>query len=363
MNNKKKLGQFFTTNVDKIICNKDHNLLDNFFPNDAVVIDPFAGNLDLINSLPGIQKTEVYDIEPIKPDITQRDTLLSPVDYTGKWVYTNPPYLAKNHCKGNKDIYLKYQVEDLYKAFIKTLIISPCEGGIIILPLNFLSDEDSKLRIDFFNNYIIQKINIFEEKVFEDTSYTVCALSFKKGKSNSQSLDIMFFPSKKLEYGTFLINKDHGYRIGAEFFNLLAESKIPRAFGPTGLKKIKIGRYLNGKKNQKPTNIYLYAIDTGTQDGKIRLEYNEDHYAGKNTDRAFATITLDCKISNKSQKFIINEFNKILDEYRNKFHSLFLTNFRNSTKEYARKRISFDVAYSLINHIMVKHNIGTKIIK
>jgi hypothetical protein len=43
-----------------------------------------------------------------------------------------------------------------------------------------------------------------------------------------------------------------------------------------------------------------------------------------------------------------------LNENREKYNSLFLTNFRNSTKAYSRKRISFDVAYKLISWIIEK---------
>ena len=56
----------------------------------------------------------------------------------------------------------------------------------------------------------------------------------------------------------------------------------------------------------------------------------------------------------KEQLIIINEFNRIIEHYRGKYNSLFLTNFRNSTKLYSRKRISFNVAYKLISYIIKK---------
>ena len=41
-----------------------------------------------------------------------------------------------------------------------------CEGGILILPINFLSSEDDKIRKLFFGNFTITKMNIFEMSVF-----------------------------------------------------------------------------------------------------------------------------------------------------------------------------------------------------
>ena len=47
------------------------------------------------------------------------------------------PYLARNKSK-DKSLYDKYDVNDLYKCFIKNLIDDPPDGGIIIIPLNFM---------------------------------------------------------------------------------------------------------------------------------------------------------------------------------------------------------------------------------
>ena len=61
------------------------------------------------------------------------------------------------------------------------------------------------------------------------------------------------------------------------------------------------------------------------------------------------------KIYTSEQEIIIcNEFNKILESNRERYNSMFLTNFRNSTSSYARKRISFDVGYKLISYIIKK---------
>ena len=80
----------------------------------------------------------MYDIDPTKDNIIKKDTLLNIEDYTDKFIITNPPYLARNKTK-NKEIYDKYDENDLYKCFIKQIInkTNIALGGILIIPLNF----------------------------------------------------------------------------------------------------------------------------------------------------------------------------------------------------------------------------------
>jgi hypothetical protein len=45
------------------------------------------------------------------------------------------------------------------------------------------------------------------------------------------------------------------------------------------------------------------------------------------------------------------DFNNLLTEYRNKYNSLFLTNYRES-HDIARKRISFDLVYQIVSYLL-----------
>ena len=287
MISKKALGQFYTTNYEYI--------LEGFsIPPNSKVVEPFVGQGDLLKWIGPDHSVEVYDIDP-KIDAITRDTLVDPPDYKGKFVITNPPYLAKNKNK-DKTIYNKYVVDDLYKGFLKSLVEGSVEGGIVIVPLNFISDRDRKIRNTFFQDYHITKIKIFEETVFRDTSYTVCAFQFAEKKTS----------------------------------------------------KYKIGRLLSG--GVPSSDLFLYAIDTGTNGGRIRLDIRKQHWYGNHTDRAFATITTNVPI--EDEQLVVEMFNKQLESRRNQYHSLFLTNYRNSTKSYARKRISFDMCYNMIKDIL-----------
>jgi hypothetical protein len=84
---KKSLGQFYTTKYKYILQNMH-------IPIDAVnIIEPFAGNGDLLNFLERDKyNIECYDIDPKNDYIKHQDTILNPPDFGGKFVFTNPPY-------------------------------------------------------------------------------------------------------------------------------------------------------------------------------------------------------------------------------------------------------------------------------
>jgi hypothetical protein len=331
----KKFGQFYTTNYNYI--------LDGFtIPNNAQLIEPFVGQGDLLNWI-GDKPVEKYDIDP-KINCIHQDTLMTPPNYKDKFVITNPPYLAKNKTKDRR-VYDLWKVDDLYKAFIKSIVEGDVYGGIIIVPLNFLSgeDRDGGVRRLFFSKYKITKINIFEEKVFKDTGYTVCSFQFERGQSCI--LPITIFPEKKeLE---FCVLEKYEYRIGGEIYvPVKSEYKIGRLLAESNIEKNKI----------PSSNLFLRAMDGGTEDNKIGLEINTNHFYGKNTDRVFCSI-----ITNKpfeDEQYIVDKFNEKIKNYRNKYNSLFLTNYRESSKNYSRKRISFDLAYNIIAQILEEKKNG-----
>lgn len=179
---KKTLGQFYTTNQEYIL--QGLKIPDNIIN----IIEPFAGNgdlLDFINKERENNKVnytiECYDIEPTKNNIIKKDTLKDPPNYKNKFIITNPPYLARNKSK-DKSMFDKYDVNDLYKCVIKDILTNTCLGGIIIIPLNFWSSirvSDIELRKVFLDKYDIILLNIFEESVFSDTTYTICSFQFE----------------------------------------------------------------------------------------------------------------------------------------------------------------------------------------
>ncbi len=337
--NKKNYGQFYTTNYKYI--------LDSFIIPDNlnIIIEPFAGNGDLLNIFPQNVAVECYDIEPKQTFITKRDTLLNPPIYCNKYVITNPPYLARNK-SDEKAIFNKYNYNDLYKCFIECLINDPCIGGILIIPLNFWSSirrTDCELRQKFINTYYITRMNVFEEQVFNDTSYTVCSFQFVKRNNQDFKIKTYIYPDKK----EFIINLDNtnNYTIGGEIYNLPQKNNI-------------IVERLTSKNINSigKTNILLKCIDDN-ENSLIRLQWidNPDSYADKTpnlTGRSYASIVITPSIEEDKQKKLIIDFNEYLMINRNKYNSLFLTNYRESKNKMSRKRISFQLAFEIINYLV-----------
>ena len=86
--------------------------------------------------------------------------------------------MAKNKAS-NKQIFDIYNVDDLYKAFLVSML--ECEGGIIIIPTNFLSDErTADIRKKFFSRFEILELNVCTIPVFKTTTYSVCSFAFKR---------------------------------------------------------------------------------------------------------------------------------------------------------------------------------------
>lgn len=363
---KKQLGQFFTKNADYILQNLDRYIKG------KEATDPFAGgsNLMMWARENGVKTVRGFDIDPRYVDnksIFKNDGLISPKKY--KFVLTNPPYLNVNKAKKQiKDKYFKNSVfEDLYQLSIMSIMNS--EEGIMIVPLNFLSAENSeKVRNVFFEKFDIIKLNIFTEQVFDDTTYNVISFYYKKKEKNKDEMffDAHIYPEKsKIK---IKLSKIYGWQIGGEFAakinsvkNTLGIYRLTTDHVKNGSVKIKMAfnnikdvedRFVDEqfKEAVKKNILFLRAIDS-KNGKKIQLENIRDYKVygliGKNSSRNMAHLLFREPLSIGEQEKLIKCFNKELREAREKHLSLFLTNFRDNN----RKRISFDFVYKFINYL------------
>lgn len=335
MSKKQQLGQFYTTNYDYILKNM-------YIPeNIDNIIEPFAGNCDLLGFIKDKEKyaIELYDIEPKQNSIIQKDCLLHPPCYNNKFVLTNPPFLARNKSK-NKKIYDKYKCNDLYKCFIMNLIENTCIGGIIIVPLNFISSirkTDIELRKLFIETYTIHIINIFEEQVFDDTSYTICSIFFTKKELNDDTI-VYIYPSENSIEIQF--TNENNYTIGGEIYNLPFHSEyiIKRATK-------------NNIQDGFMTNIMLKCIDDINKKIGFYMVDDNDRYIDNTENlsaRSYATLIMNVQLSLEEQKKFVEKLNHYLQTQRIKYNSLFLTNYRENN----RKRISFELAFRICNYVL-----------
>ncbi len=354
---KRNLGKFYTENYNYIF--QGFNLPD---LSTTHFIEPFVGMGHLINFLKNYYNVEqnhlnieYYDLDNNIEGVVIRDTLMEPPNYDNKYVITNPPFLARNK-NDNKEIYDKYGNNDLYKCFLKTLIHSQLTGGMLILPINFLSStrtNDNILRHMFLERFKIIKLNIFEEKVFKDTTYNVISFIFKRREDNEKNPDDYIIPTvifpMRMERNYELSNRTN-WMIGGDIYDLAINSEIF------------IGRSYernDGKIEYPNTRIFLNTLDDG-MDKYISLKYleqSEDLYIGKESDRTFATLIIRPELTEDKQRDLVRRFNKFLNQKRREYHSMFLVNFRESKKS-ARKRISFQLVYRILNHLIINPSIG-----
>jgi hypothetical protein len=297
---------------------------------------------------------ELYDIEPKTKYAVVRDTLMDPPSYNDSWIITNPPYLARNKCEA-KDVFDKYDTNDLYKCFITSLTQQKegCVGGIFIIPAGFFfspRELDVRCRSEFLSKYKLLKVKYFEQKVFPDTTTTVVAFAFEKSpvELTQQLVEWISMPSGKTH--VFQMNKTDDWIIGGDIYKLPVHADIS------------IRRHVEGhvakKKDEQTTFMTLNALDSGTKDGgRICLEYKKDYvYPAKDCSRTYATLCiagLPAPLTAEEQEKLCADFNEMVDKKRAETWSLFLPQFRES-KEYARKRIPFELAYTIVQHLLSK---------
>ncbi len=368
MTEKRLNGQFFTTNSEYILQGFSKYIRN------KKVIDPFAGNKDLIiwakeNKCKNITGFDCDKNYVDNKEVFYNDSINLPRNYN--FILTNPPYLHKNKAtKEIKDRYFKginSKFEDLYQASINSILNS--EEGILIVPLNFLSAENAKkIRQIFFNKFKIVSLNVFKEKVFEDTTYNVISFYFKKKDKNIEKngISAVIFPEKKKI--SFTIEKEFGWQLGGNFLNevkniknYLGVTRLTENLLRHGDKSVKLAvqniKHINDFKiDQNTKNIlknnilFLRAIDS-KNGKKIQLEnirdYNILGLVGKDSSRNMAHLIFRERISQKEQRKLMEEFNKKLNINRKKYFSFFLTNFRDN----GRKRISFNFVYKFLNYL------------
>ncbi|MDR0524512.1 MAG: Eco57I restriction-modification methylase domain-containing protein [Spirochaetaceae bacterium] len=368
---KKRFGQFFTTHTDYILKGLEP------FIEGKDAADVFAGPGDLLDwaRRHGAKSVRGWDIDPQYVDnavIFYNDTFAHPLKQD--FIITNPPYLYQNKLADNL-ILAKSKHTDLYQLGLEKLMDSA--EGIVIVPINFLSAENAKyIRNTFLEKFEILKANYFTEQVFEDTSYTVIAFYYRRKTRSADCMEIpmVIYPEKTS--ARIRLFRKYNWRIGGEFLDRinrygnrlgivrleeedLAPGNFPIAVGYThlGIRRtfgVDEATYLKIKRNI----LILKAIDTGADPGRIRLEdirkYGYDALVSVKTSRNQISLIFPQNVSIREQEALLPLFNAELEEKRKRYHSLFMTNFRDK----GRKRISFTFAYALLNYIYFDKLLG-----
>lgn len=322
-----KLGQFFTKKniwlqpqIIKFI--KDSKA--------KVVVDPFAGNGDLLKAVKNIGITQLrgYDIDPLM-GWTDNDSLINIPKITNSIIVTNPPYLAKYSAKRKKihERVNKYfnnsSFQDLYQIALQRCLVN--DFVVAIIPETFINSRFSKDRL--------RSITILEENPFTDTDCPVCVACF--GKRDINPLPIKIYKNKKY--------------VGI-FGKILSLKLRPR-------------KLIRVRFNVRNGNVALRAVDLPNINKPIQfllrenLNYNLDNI--KYSSRLITIIDVPELPEDKYIAFI-EKSNKILNQYRDKTEDILLSPFKGNNKlGIRRRRLDYATARAIIE-IAFEKTIGIK---
>ncbi|MFW9824738.1 MAG: N-6 DNA methylase [Candidatus Thorarchaeota archaeon] len=351
-----------------------------------------------------IKKAEDYGIPPevASQNIELRDNLEQSPDFmkngqNSVFHVTNPPYLYLGYIRKHKETqkYLKLfegvndGYQDLYQIAMINDLRNQIENLIYIIPTNFLfgASVSNKFRKDFLKFYNINKMIIFETRIFEFTGTNICIGFFERKKvakqENVEFTGIKFKKNDGQIKKKYILKPDYKYRAGFEFDEFLDVhqftsplnvkyyllSKVVRNnIGKNKISVIDANNYRNNKydelelevnenlKNRVKSNIlYIRTVDTGSKDGRVGLGIIADDfkvdgiYVSGNTYRTHPIqIFLEPVLSQGEQILLKDYFNFILEYFRERLDSEFLTTYKYSNAEYTRKYLGLTQARKVI---------------
>ncbi len=351
-----------------------------------------------------IENAKSYGISEsvAKSNIKLRDNLESFPEFLrslNKPVYhiTNPPYLYLGYISKHKSTkpLLRYfkddntGYQDLYQIAMINDLRNDIEQLIYIIPTNFLygASVSNKFRTDFLKYYNIRKMIIFETKMFRFTGTNICIGFFKKKKNPKHDFNRFvgkkIYPNKHILEKKYNLNPIFKYRAGSEFeaflkkfklrhplkinYYLLSED-IHQNLGKNQITLLDANKYKNGEYERvafkvntelyrriKSNILYVRTVDTGSINGRVGLniikeDFNVDGiYVSGNTYRTHPIhIFLTPEITLKQQKLLRKYTNFVLESFRHKLDSEFLTTYKYSNASYTRKYLGLSQARKLI---------------
>jgi hypothetical protein len=228
---------------------------------------------------------------------------------------------------------------------------------------------------------------IFETKKFEFTGTNICIGFFERKKT--PKAEPLEFPAEKhkkqdkIFKKRYLLKPEFKYRAGSEFDEFikkyravnpltvnyyLLRKEVTKNKGAHEISVIDANKYenneykkltlsLNDELRQKIllNVLYVRTVDTGTLTGRVGLGIVEEDfnvkgiYVSTNTYRTHPIqIFLEPELSREDQLLLLKYFNFILETFREKLDSEFLTTYKYSDAEYTRKYLGLTQARGII---------------
>lgn len=303
-------------------------------PQGSIVAIPFA-TLQLIDWLGPGYINMAYASEPRTSQIFNRDCFLTPPKYAGSYLLSYPPWLRRNDTE-DKSIFDRYNSDNLYKCFIKTILNDPPLGGTIIVPLSFLTgtrDSEIKRRNKFLQIYKIKQLHIYNETLIN--SYIPMVLTFVRRNDPSSRQEVInpvFYPSLK-QYTWFIRDST-----ALENQNPFFETPYFGDFRPIK-KTVHISLF---QQTDIDTNPPLYFCKSETSTSQIGLsDENREHNV---------RIKIRGFLSKRLQQRIIKDFNVWARNWIHKTGGIFLKYI--CVKDKKQSYMSSELAIDTIERII-----------
>jgi len=309
---------------------------------------------------------------------------------------TNPPYLYIGYIVKHKETrkYLEYfkgeneGYQDLYQLALINDLRYGINRMIYIIPSNFLFgfSVSNKIRDDFLKYYLIKKVIIFEKGVFEYTGTNVCLCFFERKKvprHETLSFEGIKISKKEVQKRMYVLDPENHYRAGNEFEEFVRDYKAVKPLkveyyltiedleNNKGDYKVEVidanafdgkeykRRVINVNKDLyekiKSNILFVRTLDTGSINGraglyKIKEEFGVDAIlVSKAKYRTHPIhIFIEPRLTEDEQILLMNYFNLLLEYFREKTDSEFMTTYKYSESEYTRKYFGLSQVRELI---------------
>jgi len=337
--NKRDLGQYFTQDAVWLRPHiKDHLLrLRSTYTS---CVDPFAGDGHLL-ALAGEMgfKTHGHDIDPGRCLANgwgeATDSIRHVIHYTGGFVLTNPPYLAKNSAKRIKSPMVEYfspgfvpeislkdlnVLDDLFKLAIERTV-RVYDDSVWIVPESGIQDLD---QLQSWKS-MLHSITILEKNPFSDTEHPVCVMVFSKTK-----------PLQEVwKNDTLLGTYDDLHRLHLQALAAPTSSVQMTFNDPNG-------------------SLGYRAVDGTKEDDSMRIKFCRGEELGYGRHRIKVSSRhltyISTSVPDAMLDQVIDEANRRIEAYREATHDVFLTAFMGNTKNgQRRRRLDYHLSRRIFN--------------
>lgn len=274
--------------------------------NPSVILDPFAGNGDMLKAVASLVPSDQrgYDIDPTF-GWPRNDSLTSIPHHDNCLILTNPPYLAKHSAKRKRvhdSVCQHFDVaDDLYKVALLRCIEAAAHV-VAIVPETFLNSEFPKTHCD--------SITVVLENPFTDTECPVCVLCMSRTRTLHDSTAIYV-----------------GETYVSPWHELAARRAVPTNSVPI------IFNHVSGR-------LALRAVDGVRPSDRIRFVHaSEFHYTSdiKHSSRLMTRIEIP-SMPDAAMPLLIKAANTRLEQFRSESHDVLLSPFKGNTHAAARRR-------------------------